>query len=119
MIAVAGVRIQAHPEKVDVGRFNLSKSNRTASGHMNMELIRTGVRRVDVNWRYLPDPQLLTLLRALENAQMTGPFFDLRYPDAGGEKNMLCYVGDIHTGLWHTFNGVRYWDEVSIAFIEK
>jgi hypothetical protein len=32
---------------------------------------------------------------------------------------MTCYAGDIVTSLWHTKNGVRYWEEVSLAFIEQ
>jgi len=32
---------------------------------------------------------------------------------------MTCYAGDILTSLWHTKNGIRYWEEVSIAFIEQ
>jgi hypothetical protein len=32
---------------------------------------------------------------------------------------MTCYAGDINTSLWHTKNGVRYWEEVSLAFIEQ
>jgi hypothetical protein len=47
------------------------------------------------------------------------PFFSIEYPDAGGTKTMTCYAGDIITSLWHTNNGVRYWEDVSIGFIEQ
>jgi len=114
-IFIAGVLV-ARPAEVKVGRFDLTKANRTASGRMVMEVVRAGVRRVDVVWRYLPDADLQTILDLLAANK---PFFTLEYPDAGGQQTMTCYAGDINTTLWHTIGGVRRWSEVSIAFIER
>ena len=114
-IFIAGTQV-ARPADVKVGRFDLTKSNRTASGRMVMEVIRAGVRRVDVTWRYLPDAELQKILTVLAANK---PFFTLSYPDAGGQQSMVCYAGDINTTLWHTVGGVRYWSEVSISFIEQ
>ena len=61
MITIAGVKV-ANPADVKIGRFDLTRSNRTASGKMTMEIIRAGVRRVDVSWSYLPDDQLKQIL---------------------------------------------------------
>jgi len=83
---------------------------------MTMEIIRAGIRRVDVVWRHMPDEVLKIMLDVLAANK---PFFELRYPDAGGEQHMTCYVGDITTSLWHTVGGVRYWEEVGLAFIEQ
>lgn len=116
MITIAGMKIDQNPADVSVSRFDLTKSNRTASGLMTMEVIRAGIRRVDVVWHYMPDSILKTLLDVLAANK---PFFALRYPDAGGEQTMTAYAGDVNTGLWHTINGKRYWKEVSIAFIEQ
>ncbi|WP_461369069.1 hypothetical protein [Candidatus Darwinibacter acetoxidans] len=115
MIKIAGVKV-ASPADVKIGRFDLTKSNRTASGKMTMEIIRAGVRRVDVSWSYLPDDQLKQILDVLAANK---PFFSFRYLDAGGYKTMTAYAGDIITGLWHEINGIRYWKEVQIAFIEQ
>lgn len=112
---IAGVKV-ARPADIRVGRFDLTKSNRTASGKMVMEVVRAGVRRVDVTWRYLPDADLQTILDVLAANK---PFFSVRYPDAGGEQTMTAYVGDINAGLWHTVGGVRYWSEVTLALIEQ
>lgn len=114
MLKIAGVSVKA-PSELKVGRFDLSKSGRTASGKMVMEIIATK-RRVDVVWKMLPDNELKKILDVI-NANK--PFFSLEYPDAGGSKTMTCYAGDIITSLWHTINGVRYWEEVSIPFIEQ
>jgi len=111
---IAGTKV-ARPADIKVGRFDLTKSNRTASGKMVMEYIATK-RRVDVVWRYIPDADLQVILNLLAANK---PFFTLEYPDAGGQQTMTCYAGDINASLWHTRNGIRYWSEVSIAFIEQ
>lgn len=114
LLTIAGVQV-ANPAEVKIGRFDLTKSNRTASGRMVMEYIATK-RRVDVVWRYIPDADLQVILNLLAANK---PFFTLEYPDAGGQQTMTCYAGDINTSLWHTINGVRRWSEVSISFIEQ
>jgi len=114
MLKIAGITVKA-PTELKVGRFDLSKSGRTASGKMMMEIIATK-RRVDVVWKMLKDSELQQILDLITANK---PFFTLEYPDAGGTKTMTCYAGDIVTSLWYTKNGVRYWEEVSIGFIEQ
>lgn len=113
-ITIAGVQV-ASPAEVKVGRFDLTKSQRTASGKMVMEVIATK-RRVDVTWKMIPDADLQLIIDTISAHK---PFFSLQYPDAGGTATMTCYAGDINTSLWHTINGVRYWSEVTIPFIEQ
>ena len=114
MLKIAGTTVKA-PTELKIGRFDLTKSSRTASGKMVMELIATK-RRVDVVWKMLKDSELQQILDLITANK---PFFSLEYPDAGGTQTMTCYAGDILTSLWHTKNGIRYWEEVSIAFIEQ
>jgi hypothetical protein len=114
MLKIAGVSVKA-PTDLKIGRFDLTKSGRTASGKMVMELIATK-KRVDITWKMLPDNELQKII---DTITANKPFFSLTYPDAGGSATMTCYAGDINTSLWHTKNGVRYWEEVSIGFIEQ
>ena len=114
MLKIAGVTVKT-PTQLKVGRFDITKSNRTASGKMMMELIATK-RRVDVVWKMLTDSELQTIIDTITAHK---PFFSLEYPDTGGSKSMTCYAGDIVTSLWHTKNGVRYWEDVQISFIEQ
>jgi hypothetical protein len=114
MLKIAGVSVKA-PTDLKIGRFDITKSSRTASGKMVMEVIATK-RRVDVVWKMITDGELQTII---DTITANKPFFSLEYPDAGGTKTMTCYSGDIVTSLWHTKNGVRYWEEVSIGFIEQ
>jgi hypothetical protein len=114
MLKIAGVSVKA-PTDLKIGRFDLTKSGRTASGKMVMDVIATK-RRVDVIWKMLTDSELEKII---DTITANKPFFSLTYPDAGGSATMTCYAGDIVTSLWHTKNGVRYWEEVSIGFIEQ
>jgi hypothetical protein len=114
MLKIAGITVKA-PTELKIGRFDLTKSGRTASGKMVMELIATK-KRVDITWKMLPDNELQKII---DTITANKPFFSLTYPDAGGSATMTCYAGDINTSLWHTKNGVRYWEEVSIGFIEQ
>ena len=114
MIKIAGVTVKT-PSDLKIGRFDLTKSNRTASGKMAMDLIATK-RRVDCNWTMVADSDLQVIITAITTNK---PFFSLEYPDVGGQKTMTCYAGDINTTMWHTKAGVRYWEEVQIPFIEQ
>ena len=114
MLKIAGMTV-ATPSELKVGRFDISKSDRVASGKMVMEIIATK-RRVDVVWKYIKDDELQTII---DTITANKPFFTLEYPDAGGTQTMTCYSGDIMTGLWHTVGNIRYWQDVSIGFIEQ
>ena len=114
-IYIAGTKV-ARPASVKVGRFDLTKSSRTASGRMTMDVIRAGVRRVDVAWSLLLDSELAMILNLLAANK---PFFQFRYPDAGSQHTITCYCGDIIYEPWSTIGGVRRWKSVQIPFIEQ
>lgn len=114
-IRIAGVEV-SRPAEVRVGRFDLTKSNRSASGRMVMEVVRAGIRRVDVTWRMLSDSDLRTILDVIAANK---PFMQVEYPDAGRQETMIAYTGDIIYSAWHTRGGVRYWEEITIPFIEQ
>lgn len=114
-LRIAGVEV-AQPADVQVGRFDISKANRSADGVMVMEIVRAGVRRVDVTWQYISDSDLEMILDLIASHK---PFVEIEYEDAGGFKTMVAYTGDIMYKPWHRRNGVRIWREVTIPFIER
>lgn len=114
MLKIAGVTVKT-PSELKIGRFDITKSSRTASGKMTMEVIATK-RRVDCTWKMIEDSELQIII---DTITANKPFFSLEYPDAGGSETMTVYAGDINTSLWHTINDVRYWQEASVAFIEQ
>lgn len=114
MIQIAGITI-ATPSEFNIGRFYLSKSARSASGRMNMDIIAEK-RRVDCKWAGLRDSQLQQILTLLDTHK---PFFTFTYPDTNGNQIMTCYAGDRVSGLWDTTGAEKIWEEVSISFIER
>ena len=114
MIQIAGVTVKA-PSELKIGRFDITKSSRTASAKMVMDIIAPK-KRVDCTWKMIKDSDLQTIIDTITAHK---PFFSLVFPDVGGTDTITCYAGDIITSLWHTKDGVRYWQEVSIPFIEQ
>jgi len=83
---------------------------------MVMEVVRAGIRRVDVTWRMLSDSDLRTILDVIAANK---PFMQVEYPDAGRQETMIAYTGDITYSAWHMRSGMRYWEEITIPFIEQ
>lgn len=114
LLTIAGVAV-ANPATIEVGEFDLSKSNRAASGLMSMDIIATK-RRLDVTWRYLPDPErrkIEDLIRA------NRPFFTVAWQDGDSTSSMVAYAGDRKKKLWLRVGNTRYWEEFTVAFIER
>ena len=106
-----------NPNKIDVGKFNLTKAARAADGTMNMEIIATK-RNLALEWAMISSSDLKTILDLLD----VGIFHTVVFPDpqeAGGTISISAYVGDINEGVWHTKGGVRYWQKVRIGLIER
>lgn len=114
MLWIAGTHVK-NPAAIRLGVFDLTKADRTADGTMVMDIIATK-RRVDVTWKFISDTDLALIVDTITAHK---PFFTLRYPEAGRERTITCYAGDINTSLWHTIGGVRTWEECTIAFIEQ
>ncbi len=104
------------PASIEIGKFRLTKAQRTADGTMVMELIATK-RQVQLGWAVIAAPDLDYILDLLD----TGVFHQLTFPDPQGGESMTItvYVGDISYKAWQYRDGVRYWRDVSITLIER
>lgn len=106
----------AKPTSVEVGKFRLTKAQRTADGTMVMEWIATK-RQVQLGWQIISASELDHVLDLLD----TGVFHQLTFPDPQGGESMTItvYVGDISYKAWHYRDGQRYWRDVSIGLVER
>lgn len=112
---IAGVRV-ADPSSIKSGEFDVSNMERMADATMTGDIIATK-RRVDVTWDKISDSDLDLILRTIRDHK---PFFPIRCPAPGvADETMIVYVGDRNYGSWRTIKGVRYWQDIAIAFIEQ
>lgn len=116
VLRIAGVEV-APPSEIQVGRFDLARTTRAASGRLVSDVIRAGVRRLTVTWRTLMAPDLQEILDLLATHK---PFVEIEYEDAGETGSMIAAVdGEIQYGMADRVRGVRRWSEISITLEEQ
>ncbi len=114
MVTLNGVQLP-NPSAVEVGRFNLSKSGRSASGLMNMEIIAKK-RTVAIRFSHLADSDLRMILDQLDSRT----FHTLTYTDPqAGPTTITVYVGDVAYKPWRRVNESWWWSDVSVPLIER
>lgn len=90
-------------------------TGRTSSGTMVGDL--KGVKMtVECKWNLLTETQMSSLRTAVRSA---GGFFNLRYYDLGETHTMVCYASGIPRKLYSHHMNYRYYQDVTISFIEK
>jgi len=102
------------PKEMNLGKFDLTKSQRTSDGTMQMQYIATK-RRIDASWDYLTASQVQSILDFLASNK---PFFYVEYEDYDGTREMLAYCGDIKYSPTFKKGSVRYFKSLSLSFIE-
>ena len=115
MFKIAGVTVKTPSLPLKFGEFDITNRRRVASAKMVGDIIATK-RRIDVTWKMISDNDLNLILDTIRSNK---PYFTIEFPVPGGQAEMTCYNGDINASMWHTKNGIRYWEEVSIPFIEQ
>jgi hypothetical protein len=99
-----------------VSTFVISNSERTADGTMVMDIIAEK-RRLDLTWTIIRDTELEQVM-ALLSGQV---FHTVTYPDParGEETTITVYRGDAGQDVGQRVAGTRYWQNVTLAFIER
>lgn len=103
------------PESIEIGKYDLTKSQRRTDGLMDMQWIASK-RRLDVTWKYLTASQVNAILDFLTNHK---PFFRVEYEDANGTQTFVAYAGDIKYSTWFKIGNVRYFESFTVAFVER
>ncbi len=94
--------------------FKLSKSGRSASGRMNMDVIARK-KRFEIKYKVLSGTDLNTILDIL---QSDASFFNLEFNHNGEKESVVVYVGGITADKFRT-DGVWYWKNVTFNLIEQ
>lgn len=104
------------PTGLKVAPFRISKAERLASGDMSMEIIAVK-RRLDLSYAIIKDTDIKQILDLLESKV----FHTVTYPDPqnGEEHTITVYEGDNSQNPGQKIAGTRYWEDVTIALIER
>lgn len=118
MIYINGTKIKT-PTALNIETYNLTKSGRTASGLMTMDLVAKKAK-LNLTYEVLSGDDLKTILSLIDGTQM---FFTVKYPDEDGvEKTITCYAGAIPRDRFRGSSRPGdswYWKNVNFALIEQ
>lgn len=94
------------------------ESTRNAAGILVRDVIRLGVRKMDIAWGALSDEESRTILNALSS-----PFFSVNYPDpqTGTQQTKIFYASDrtLPSYSWNNRLNAIKWEGLSVNLIEK
>lgn len=116
-IKVNGVYIPT-PASFDWQMSDLDASaERSASGFLIRERIRSGVRKITFSWGSLPDMQkFYDFVKTMEELPET---FEMQYPDATGELvTKTMYRADVTANMYKYAGNKSYWKDLKTSFIE-
>lgn len=114
-IRVNGVRIK-QPINPKLSHYNLTKSGRTSSGKMVMDLVAKK-KKLFLDYDVLSGKDLDQILKIIDGPDM---FFTVSYLENGVRKSFRAYVGEI-SRTYQRGGGLNgwYWTNVSFNFIEQ
>lgn len=103
------------PADVDIGYFDLVQAERAEDGTMYINFIAEKMR-IDVTWKVLTNSQWSQILEAIRDRR---PYFYIQLQvQSGSIIEALVYVGDRKAKMGHIRNGVRYWYDATVSFIQ-
>lgn len=117
-LTINGVQVKP-PKSMGFGLMDLDgESTRNAAGKLVRDVIRKGIRKIDLEWGPLSDSEISSILNSVSDS-----FFSVTYPDAltGGQQTRTFYVGD-RTAPSYSWNDVYKalkWEGLSMNLIEQ
>lgn len=117
MIKINGIWIPT-PGSFSWGMSDLDASaERSASGFLIRERIRSGVRKVTFSWSAFPDMQkFYNFIKAMEELPEE---FEMQYPDATGELlTKTMYRTDVNAEMQAYKDGRSHWKDCKTSFVE-
>mgnify|MGYP001172940516 CR=1 FL=1 len=116
-IKVNGVLIPT-PASFDWQMSDLdSSAERSASGILIRDRVRSGVRKITFSWASLPDMDAFyEFISTLESLPQE---FEMVYPDATGKMiTKTMYRADVTAEMYRYANSRSYWKDLKTSFIE-
>jgi hypothetical protein len=94
-----------------------SSAERSASGYVIRERIRSGVRKTTFNWSSMADMEkFYNFIKILEQLP---PEFEMMFPDATGEiLTKTMYRADVTANMYKYADNKSYWKDLKTSFVE-
>ncbi len=115
MLKITGIDIPT-PSSYAVGIQDINKAERNANGTMIIERIRTGVRKIELSWRYLSKDDTSKVLNVV-----SGTVFQVEYedPQSGVRETRTFYAGDRSIGALDYIDGEIRWKDIKFNVVER
>lgn len=115
--SINGTRIKS-PSNFKIGRYNITKSGRVASGDMHMEFKAKKIK-LFLTYAAISGRDLKAILDLVDTEQM---FFSVVYYDTTDQAvTKTCYVGELTQELHRrgVIGDGQMWKDVTFDFIQK
>lgn len=94
-----------------------ASAERSASGRLIRDRVRSGVRKITFSWGILDDMQkfydFISMLDELPSE------FELEFPDANGKLvTKTMYRGDVNASMFRYKDNKSHWKDLKTSFIE-
>ena len=91
-------------------------TERSASGYLIRERIRSGIRKITFNWNAFDMQKFYDFINILDDLPSE---FDVTYPDANGKLvTKTMYRGDVTSNMYMYRNSQSKWKDLKTSFIE-
>jgi len=95
---------------------DIKTEERNAAGASVIDRIAAGKRRIECDWAYVSNANLVTLLSAVSGATFTVSYLD---PLTNAAKTITCTVGERAVGALVYKSGTPVWGSVKMTFTER
>ena len=97
---------------------DITKSNRTITGHMKGQVVRHDVHTLEVSWKLLSADNYYKIAQAIQNKYGLKVFYHL--PEQNRQAELTMYVGDRNKDTYRYMeDGKPVYKGVSMKFIEE
>lgn len=117
LISINGVDLPTPSEfQVSIQDIRSEDAQRNAAGYLIADVVRAGVRKIELGWKFLTAEQMSLVLTAVAPG-----FFSVTYPDpqTGANRTGTFYSSDRPAPMMDFKNGVPRYANVKFNLVER
>lgn len=113
MLSIGGVDVPT-PSELTVNIYDITEGDRDSTGTMHIDLVATKYK-VEAKWSVLTQSQMSSILNAMSSITFGISFTD---PTTGFSKSINVYKGDRSVPFMMVKDGITYYKDFKVNFIE-